>query len=106
MMSRLALSLVGFAAVAVPSLAAAADLAQYPVLVPEPVAPECSRYGATRGYDDVWQPPQSAYIVAANCGPSIDMVNLLTFNRREKILVYYNGGSMYKTDIDLLVVPK
>lgn len=88
-----------------PLPAVAADLAvTYPL--PEVAAPECARYGYTRPYDDVYQPPQTAYILAQRC-QSFDIVGLLTpGGPREKLLVYYNGGSMYKTDIDLLVVPR
>lgn len=89
-----------------PLPAAAADLAQsYPLPAPEIAAPECARYGYTRPYDDVYQPPQTAYILASRC-QSFDVVGLLTGGQREKLLVYYNGGSMYKTDIDMLVVPR
>jgi hypothetical protein len=98
---RVALLAAALAAFAPAPMALAADLGEY-----VPVEP-CAHFVNQRGYDDVYQPPQTAYIVASSCDPmGIDMVTLFSLGKREKILVYYNGGSMHKTDIDLLVVPR
>lgn len=59
-----------------------------------------------RPADEVDLPPQPAYIVAERCGPSsywLDTVMMAP--RYEEILVYYNGGSMNRTDVTLLRVP-
>ena len=56
--------------------------------------------------DKVWRPGQVAYIVAHSCGASV--TGLLTHigtPRRENMLVYYNGGSMDRTDITSINVP-
>lgn len=88
-------------------------LAPLPALAADLGAPypgaslDCSGFTNQRGYDDVIEPPKTAYIVASSCKrSSLDVVTLLTLGQREKILVYYDGGSMYKTDIDMLVVPR
>lgn len=101
MNQRIALLAAALAVAAPAPVALAADLGVY-----VPVSP-CEHFVNQRGYDDVYQPPQVAYIVASSCDPmGLDMVTLFSLGQREKILVYYNGGSLHKTDIDMIVVPR
>ena len=71
-------------------------------------APACSIYGA-RPADHVWMPGKVAYIVAESCdGQSHSLSAWLAKNHifpREPLRVYYNGGSMWKTDINTIDVP-
>ncbi len=71
-------------------------------------APECSSYGA-RPADHVWEQGKVAYIVAETCdGQSHSLSAWLAKNHifpREPLRVYYNGGSMWKTDINTIDVP-
>ena len=84
--------------------ALAADMAEWPVDT-APVA--CGSVASERQADDVYLPPQPAYIVAERCGPPVkNWLSLLGAPRHEDILVYYNGGSMDRTDITLIRVPR
>jgi len=90
------------------SAAYAADLpSSYgrPVYAPPPVA--CSGYGS-RPSAHGWQAPQMAYIVAETCGPDQSLsawLKKIHLTQRVPLRVYYNGGSMDRTDILTIEVP-
>ncbi|HVY19386.1 MAG TPA: hypothetical protein VHA70_04805 [Bauldia sp.] len=64
----------------------------------------CGPFG-TRPVDRVWKPGQTAYIVAKTCGHSASWLDRLLHQRRENILVYYNGGSWSRPDVRVMNVP-
>ena len=73
--------------------ALAADMPEWtaPPVYPAPTpGTSCSMHGGWRQVDDVWRPGQLAYILAGRCGNG------------GPLLVYYNGGSMNRTDIRIL----
>jgi hypothetical protein len=91
-------------------LAGPALAADMPGAYPPPpetvVTLDCTLAAGHRRGDKVYLPPQVAYIVAERCGKSQYWLNtLMSAPRHEEILVYYNGGSMNRTDVTLLRVP-
>ena len=106
-MTLRSLSLIaGLGALFTASSAYAADM---PGSYPRPLPPSaCSTYGE-RQADHVWEQGKVAYIVAESCdGESHSLSAWLAKNHifpREPLRVYYNGGSMWKTDINTIDVP-
>jgi hypothetical protein len=101
-------ALIVVAALASAAPAVAADM-------PEPPPPgvvtyqddgdlSCGPFG-TRPIDHVWKPGQVAYIVAKACGHSAGWIDKLFRQRRENVLVYYNGGSWSRPDVRVINVP-
>jgi hypothetical protein len=96
----LAASLVALSA----SAALAADMPGSWV-PPVAAAPSC---GAR--VDSVYLPPKTAYIVAGTCGRDTDWIkstfhHLIAMPGDQRLLVYYNGGSMRHPDITSIDVP-
>jgi hypothetical protein len=87
--------------------ASAADMPGSYAPPPEPVVSlDCTLHAGHRPADKVYLPPRVAYIVAERCGKSQYWLNtLMSAPRHEEILVYYNGGSMNRTDVTMLRVP-
>ncbi len=88
-------------------MAVAADLAPY-YYPEEPVAemvPGCIGAPPGRPMENVYRPPQTAYIVASKCTQSADW-DFEPGSRTDEIYVYYDGGSTHKTDIRTLLVPR
>jgi len=85
----------------------AADLpSSYGRPVYAPPAP-CSGYGS-RPAAHGWQQPQTAYIVAETCGPDQSLsawLKKIHMTQLVPLRVYYNGGSMDRTDILTIAVP-
>jgi hypothetical protein len=102
---RVILSAALAAAFAVP--ASAADMpGTYAPPVQAAAPAECTLGARHRQPDKVYLPPQPAYIVAERCGQTAYWLDtVMAAPRHEKILVYYNGGSMDRTDVTMLVVP-
>jgi hypothetical protein len=91
------------------SAAVAADMPAPPppsvvTLPPDEGDLDCGPFG-TRPVDHVWKPGQPAYIVAKTCGRTANWLDGFIRNRRENILVYYNGGSWSRPDVRVLNVP-
>jgi hypothetical protein len=109
-MRHLFLALAALAALPA-SAALAADLPEGPpprvVYAPPPddANARCRWFGEHRQVDHVWQPGQVAYIVAQTCGQTTSWLERIGQPNWQNILVYYNGGSMYRTDIRTLNVP-
>lgn len=81
----------------------AADMPDAPPVVQAPTTCDDGNYPDV---DKVWRPGQVAYIVAQSCGAGITgMLTHIGTPRRENMLVYYNGGSMNRTDITSINVP-
>lgn len=88
----------------------AADMPQGPpdvVYAPDDSGTLCGSFNG-RQVDRVWKPGQVAYIVAATCDDH-SMARFVHdrrhWQRRENVLVYYNGGSWDRTDIRVINVP-
>lgn len=60
---------------------------------------------ANRPIDHVWKPGQVAYIVAKACGARVNWLDGVIRNRRENVLVYYNGGSWARPDVRVINTP-
>jgi hypothetical protein len=60
---------------------------------------------SARPVDHVWKPGQVAYIVAKACGHQANWLDHIFRNRRENVLVYYNGGSWARPDVRVINVP-
>ena len=60
---------------------------------------------SVRPVDHVWRPGQVAYIVAQSCGPYVSWLKHLGHQRRENLLVYYNGGSWSRPDVRVINTP-
>lgn len=104
------LLLTAAAVVVSATVAVAADMPAGP---PVASAPQDSGalcwHSAGRQVDRVWMPGQVAYIVAATCGGGDyspkQFLRVFHLQPRENVLVYYNGGSWWKTDIRSINVP-
>jgi hypothetical protein len=99
-------SVLTAAATAVVLSASGAFAADMPDAAPPVVQADDCEGGIYSDVDRVWRPGQVAYIVARSCGASI-IGSHTHFGkpRRENMLVYYNGGSMDRTDITSINVP-
>jgi hypothetical protein len=114
-MRVLLLSLAACAALA-SSAARAADMPAGPPVVAGPQANLCGVFNG-RHVDKTWRPGQVAYIVAGTCDPGGKLVHdtltglkaflhpFLGIPMRENVLVYYNGGSAWRTDITSINTP-
>lgn len=86
--------------------ASGAFAADMPDAAPPPVAEvDTCNGGFYPDVDRVWRPGQVAYIVAQSCGAGTTWLSHIGTPRRENMLVYYNGGSMNRTDITSINVP-
>ena len=110
MLNRCSLAAAAIAA-ALSGPALAADMPEARMAVPPPVyAPEatCPTVAYQRQTNAVSLPGQTAYIVASSCRVDVrqNRLSLLGKPSHVGISVYYNGGSMFRPDVYLLVVPR
>jgi hypothetical protein len=91
------------------SAASAADMPAppppYVVTLPPDNGDVSCGIASPRPVDHVWRPGQVAYIVAKACGHQAQWLDRIFRNRREDVLVYYNGGSWNRPDIRVINTP-